>query len=210
MTFRFTRTLGPPALAMRVSTTLTSSSTFATGWLTETMLRRLTIGTVSLVLLAAAGLAVMRPQIDRAVFLFRLAVDEGPARLPSPLVQRTRPRLVNSWGASRDGGRRRHQGIDIFAPRSTPVVSTTRGLVTRVGTNRLGGQVVWVLGPGLESHYYAHLDRFAAIHPGDIVQAGDVLGYVGRTGNARSAPYHLHYAIYKRGAAENPYTRLAN
>lgn len=149
---------------------------------------------------------VLRPAIDRAVFVFRLSIDDPPTRLANPVKAQTR--LVNTFNASRDGGRRQHQGIDIFAPRSTPVVSTTSGLVTRVGTNELGGQVVWVLGPGLESHYYAHLDRFADIQPGDIVQPGDVLGYVGRTGNARGTPFHLHYGIYRRGRAQNPYPRL--
>jgi murein DD-endopeptidase MepM/ murein hydrolase activator NlpD len=114
---------------------------------------------------------------------------------------------VNSWATSREGGRH-HEGIDIFAPSDTPVRSATRGLVTRVGTNRLGGQVVWVLGPGLESRYYAHLNRFADVHRGDIVSAGDTLGYVGRTGNARGTPFHLHYGVYRHGKAENPYPRL--
>ena len=82
-----------------------------------------------------------------------------------------------------------------------------RGIVTRVGMNRLGGRVVGVLGPGLEWHYYAHLDRFGTFGEGDIVQTGDVLGYGGNTGNARSTPSHLHYGIYRDGA-KNPYPRL--
>jgi murein DD-endopeptidase MepM/ murein hydrolase activator NlpD len=117
--------------------------------------------------------------------------------------------MVNTWGAQRPG-RRRHEGVDIFAPRDTPVLSTTRGLVTHVGTNTLGGQVVWILGPGFESHYYAHLDRFAEIHRGDIVNAGDVIGYVGRTGNAGGTPFHLHYGVYHHGKAQNPYPRLTS
>ena len=106
-------------------------------------------------------------------------------------------------------GGRRHEGIDIFAARGTPVASTTRGIVSRVGTNRLGGQFVGVIGPGLEWHYYAHLDHFGAFRAGDIVQPGDGLGYVGDTGNARGGPPHLHYGIYARGGAENPFPRLA-
>ena len=170
------------------------------------MRRALVILTIVLIA-GIAGATLLRPVVDRTIFLVRLSVADPPARLPSPLDSRVRPRYVNTWGAPREGGRR-HQGIDIFAPRSTPVLSTTRGIVTQVGTNSLGGQVVWVLGPGLESHYYAHLDRFAGIKVGDIVQPGDVLGYVGRTGNARGTPFHLHYGIYRRGRAENPYLRL--
>jgi murein DD-endopeptidase MepM/ murein hydrolase activator NlpD len=61
---------------------------------------------------------------------------------------------------------------------------------------------------GLESHYYAHLDRFGTFREGDVVEPGDVLGYVGTSGNARGTPSHLHYGIY-RGRALNPYSRLA-
>ena len=111
-----------------------------------------------------------------------------------PAATRT---IVDTWAAPRPGGRR-HEGVDIFAPRDTPVVSTTRGLVTRVGTNDLGGQVVWVLGPGLESHYYAHLQR-QAVTVGTRISAGDIVGYVGNTGNARTTAPHLHFGIYRRG-----------
>ena len=161
-----------------------------------------------LAIAAAATARVWRPAIDRLVFVVRLSTDEPPAKLPLPVHPAATRTIVDTWAAPRPGGRR-HEGVDIFAPRDTPVVSTTRGLVTRVGTNDLGGQVVWVLGPGLESHYYAHLDRFADIDPGDIVHPGDVLGYVGRTGNARGTPYHLHYGLYRHGMAQNPYPRLA-
>jgi murein DD-endopeptidase MepM/ murein hydrolase activator NlpD len=150
---------------------------------------------------------LVRPAVERARFMWALATDPVPAVLPLPVRAARALRLVDSWGAPRSAGRR-HEGIDIFAPKGTPVLSTTRGVVTRIGTNRLGGQVVGVLGPGLEWHYYAHLDRFGAYREGDVVNAGDVLGYVGTTGNARGTPPHLHYGIYRAGA-ENPYPRLA-
>ncbi len=162
-----------------------------------------------LLILARAGAPLVRPTIEHAWFVYQLAIDQPPTQLRNPVAGMGKQKLVNTWGSPRSGGRR-HEGIDIFAPRETPVVSTTRGIVTRVGTNTFGGQVVWVLGPALESHYYAHLDRFAEIHRGDIVQAGDVLGYVGHTGNASTTPFHLHYGIYHHGAAENPYPRLTN
>jgi len=165
---------------------------------------------VGLALVAVAVVAVwplVRPAIDRAWFVYRLTSEPAPARLPIPIAATRARRLVDSWGAPRAGGRK-HEGVDIFAPKGTPVVSTTRGLVTRVGTNRLGGLIVGVLGPGLEWHYYAHLDRFGAYEEGDVVNPGDVLGYVGNTGNARGTPPHLHYGIYRDGAS-NPYPRLA-
>jgi murein DD-endopeptidase MepM/ murein hydrolase activator NlpD len=171
-------------------------------------------GTRAIVFLIVSAIAVavvapvVRPIIERAWFVYSLARESAPEHLPSPVPAARGRRVVDSWGARRSGGRH-HEGIDIFAPKEAPVVSTTRGLVMRVGTNRLGGRIVTVLGPGFERHYYAHLDRYGAFHEGDIVNAGDVIGYVGNTGNARGTPTHLHYGIYRGGVAENPYPRLA-
>ena len=72
-------------------------------------------------------------------------------------------------------------------------------MVRNVGTSRLGGNVVWVWDPERRhSVYYAHLDRQLA-EPGSYVQAGDTIGLVGNTGNARTTPPHLHFGIYRRG-----------
>ena len=102
----------------------------------------------------------------------------------------------------RDGGRREHHGVDIFAPRETPVLAAADGLVVSVGTNRLGGNVVWVWDPSRsQRQYYAHLSR-QAVTAGQRVRAGDVVGYVGNTGNARTTPPHLHFGIY--AAREGP------
>ena len=162
---------------------------------------------VAIIVVAAAALA--QPFAQRAWFVYTLATEAPPVALPNPLPTRRPTRFIDSWGRPRSAGRH-HEGIDIFAPKDTPIVSTTRGIVTRVGTNRLGGQVVWILGPGLERHYYAHLDRYGAFRAGDRVQAGDVIGFAGNTGNARGGPVHLHYGIYRSGAAQNPYPRLAS
>jgi murein DD-endopeptidase MepM/ murein hydrolase activator NlpD len=151
---------------------------------------------------------VARPFVERAWFVYTLSTEEPAPTLPNPLASPRSTRFVDSWGNARSRGRR-HEGIDIFVPKDTPVVSTTTGLVTRVGTNTLGGQVVWILGPGLERHYYAHLNRYGTFRPGDRVEAGDVIGYAGNTGNASGGPTHLHYGIYRSGTAQNPYPRLA-
>lgn len=138
-------------------------------------------------------------------------VREKPV-LPYPVpVEGVRPRqLTNSWGAARSGNRR-HQGIDIFARCGTPIHSATDGVVFTVGTNRLGGQIVRVLGPGGYWHYYAHLSRFADVREGQRVAAGTVLGYVGDTGNAKGTPCHLHYGIYSwANVAHNPYPLLTD
>src|SRR5690606_13608316 len=139
--------------------------------------------------------------------MLRLSVQPAPTALPVPVAGVGPGQLADTWGAARAHGRR-HEGIDIFAPRGTAVLSTTEGVVTRVGTNSLGGRVVWVLGPGRQMHYFAHLDHYADVAPGSHVMPGTPLGYVGNTGNARTTPPHLHYGIYQAGGALNPYPLL--
>lgn len=128
-----------------------------------------------------------------------------PNSLPSPIKEAY---LTDTWGAARSGGRS-HEGIDIFAARHTPIYSATPGIVRKVGTNQLGGNVVMILGPGGFSHYYAHLQDFADIQPGDWVETGDIIGYVGDSGNAKGTPPHVHYGIYTPSGAVNPFPLLA-
>lgn len=101
------------------------------------------------------------------------------------------------WGDWRAGGRT-HRGVDIFAPRGTPVVAATAGTVRSTRPNNLGGKVVWLRDRLGRSHYYAHLDS-QVVRRGDRLQAGDTLGFVGNTGNARTTPPHLHFGISDRG-----------
>lgn len=160
------------------------------------------------VAVAIAVLATIYPTMRHPVLFIRLWREQPQMLLPVPVEGVQRASLTDSWGSPRPGGRH-HEGIDIFAARGTPIRSTTRGIVMKVGDNRLGGHVVKVLGPGLEWHYYAHLDRFADVHVGEAVAEGDVLGYVGNSGDAVSTPTHLHYGIYRRfGGAIDPYARL--
>lgn len=166
-----------------------------------------------LLILAALGASAIwtwprLPDAARAPWhMARLAWQDPPTFLPVPVQGTAVRRLADTWDAAR-GQDRRHEGIDIFAARGTPVLSATEGVVTRVGTNTLGGLVVWVMGPGRQMHYYAHLDGYADIHRGQLVMPGDVLGHVGNTGNARGTPTHLHYGIYAGGGAINPYPLL--
>lgn len=121
------------------------------------------------------------------------------AALEFPVGAMPASRVQSLYGASRDGGRREHQGIDIFAPRGTPVVAAASGLVTSTAPNRLGGNVVWIWdfhrGQKL---YYAHLDR-VAVRAGQWVTRGEWVGHVGNTGNARNTSPHLHFGIYRQG-----------
>jgi len=153
------------------------------------------------------GYGLLEPVIERALYSMRLAAMPKPEALPVP-VEGVRVRaLRDTWHGARSEGRK-HEGIDIFAKRGTPVVSSTEGIVSQVGTNRLGGLVVWVTGPGGQRHYYAHLDRYADVEAGMRIEAGRVLGFVGNTGNAKGTPPHLHYGIYDVGGAINPYPLL--
>jgi murein DD-endopeptidase MepM/ murein hydrolase activator NlpD len=146
--------------------------------------------------------------LKMAWYAARLAAMPAPQALAMPVDGVLPAALRDSWQAPRDGGARRHGGLDIFAPRGRPVRAATEGIVLDVGSNRLGGQVVWVLGPGGQRHYYAHLDRFSDVRRGQRVACGNVLGYVGTTGNARGTPPHLHYGIYTNAGAINPYPLL--
>jgi peptidoglycan LD-endopeptidase LytH len=144
---------------------------------------------------------------EQARVMYRVSTTPAPTALMVP-VQGVAPRsIADSWHAVRGGGRK-HEGIDIFARRGTPVVSPVAGIVTHVGQDRLGGNIVRVLGPGRQVHYFAHLDRFAALSRWDVVEAGDVIGYVGNTGNARGGSPHLHYGIYGATGAINPFPFL--
>jgi peptidoglycan LD-endopeptidase LytH len=121
------------------------------------------------------------------------------AALTFPVAGRDAGAVKSYFRDPRDAGRRDHHGVDIFAPRDTPVLAAADGFVSGVGTNRLGGNVVWVWDPSRrQSHYYAHLSS-QAVSTGARVRAGDVVGYVGNTGNARGTPPHLHFGIYVFG-----------
>lgn len=127
-----------------------------------------------------------------------------PTALPVPVEGVSARRIADTFGAPR-GRDRSHQGVDIFAPRGTPVRSATRGVVAAVREGGLGGRMVWVLGPAGERHYYAHLEDWApGLGEGRVVQAGDLLGFVGDSGNARGTPPHLHYGIYGADGAYDP------
>jgi murein DD-endopeptidase MepM/ murein hydrolase activator NlpD len=121
------------------------------------------------------------------------------AALAFPVQDRSTRNVQSVFGDARDGGARDHHGVDIFAPRGTPVLAAANGTVSRVRDTRRGGKVVWLNDEerGLRL-YYAHLDsQFVA--SGARVQIGDTLGLVGNTGNARTTPPHLHFGVYRRG-----------
>jgi peptidoglycan LD-endopeptidase LytH len=156
--------------------------------------------------LAVAMLVV--PAARQPARVATLLAQSPPRALPVPVAGVSPARLANTWGAARSGGRR-HEGIDIFARRNTPIRSTTEGVVVSTASNPLGGRCIVVMGPAGQRHYYAHLERHGRYATGDWVGAGDTIGYVGNTGNARTTPPHLHYGIYTASGAINPYPLLA-
>ena len=128
---------------------------------------------------------------------------------------------VNTWGANRGwGGRRSHEGTDIYAGYGTPVLSASYGVIEVMGWNQFGGWRVGIRDNHNSYHYYAHLGSFAeGLKVGDIVTTGQVIGYVGSTGYGKEGtagkfPPHLHYGIYKfNGRTEwafDPYPSLLN
>jgi len=163
---------------------------------------------LSALLLAAGTWLWDTPMVRALAEMFRLSRMPAPLELSVPVQGVPAKRVADTWGASRSNGRT-HQGVDIFAARGTPVLSATRGVLARIGESGLGGRHAWVIGPGGERHYYAHLDGWApGLRRWQVLRAGDPIGFVGTTGNARGTPPHLHYGIYTVSGAQNPQPRL--
>jgi murein DD-endopeptidase MepM/ murein hydrolase activator NlpD len=118
------------------------------------------------------------------------------------------------------GGLRKHEALDIMAPRGTPVVAADDGVVTKLFRSVAGGITVYQADKSDNYvYYYAHLDRYAdGLREGQAVKRGEVIGYVGTTGNAPANAPHLHFTIFElgpekkwwRGKAVNPYPYLAS
>jgi peptidoglycan LD-endopeptidase LytH len=143
----------------------------------------------------------------------------GPGGLVIPVQGVTAGQLADTWGQSRAGGARRHEAIDIMAPRGTPVIAAAAGTVEKLFVSEQGGITIYVRSPDRRTiHYYAHLDRYApGLAEQQAVRAGQVIGYVGATGNASPEGPHLHFAIAQvtpsqswwEGEPVNPYPLLA-
>jgi murein DD-endopeptidase MepM/ murein hydrolase activator NlpD len=125
--------------------------------------------------------------------------------------------LRDTFNAARSGGRR-HHAIDIMAPRGTPALAAAAGEIIRLSYNEAGGNTIYQMSEDKKLiFYYAHLDSYADdLAPGDYVRQGDVIGYVGDTGNAGAGNCHLHFSIravtdqkkYWQGDNINPYPIL--
>ena len=116
---------------------------------------------------------------------------------------------IGEFGAPRDGGRI-HEGFDITAACGTPLVSVVTGRVLRTGYDPvLYGNYLLIHGEGEDrSYFYAHMPRPARVHRGERVWAGELVGAVGETGNARTVGCHLHFEIHVHGHPIDPEPEL--
>jgi len=114
--------------------------------------------------------------------------------------------FTDTWGAPRSGGRT-HQGVDMLAARGTPTVAIETGTIRRLGSGGLGGITIWLTGQSGDEYYYAHLDDWApGLSVGQAVGVGELIGFVGSTGNASYSVPHLHFELHPGGgSAINPY-----
>lgn len=136
---------------------------------------------------------------------YTVTIQAAPI-LAFPVAGKSSRHIASIWGDPRDAGARSHEGIDVFAKRGTPAIAASDGIVRQVGTSPRGGKVVWITDlHRRQSLYYAHLDS-QLVQVGQQVKAGDTLGLIGNTGNARTTGPHLHFGIYRYGrGATNPY-----
>lgn len=128
--------------------------------------------------------------------------DQRALRIP--VAETEAAALHDTYNAPRSGGRS-HRAIDIPAPQGTPVVAAVPGTVVRMHYSDGGGHSLYQFGPDSNwVYYYAHLADYAEeLKEGETVGAGQVIGYVGDTGNAPEGVYHLHFAIWAAGEDDN-------
>jgi len=146
-----------------------------------------------------------------------VASGESSSLLPVPVEGITRQQLRDTYNQSRSEGRT-HHAIDIHAPRGTPVIAVVDGTIRKLHSGARGGLAVYLLDDdGRTRYYYAHLDGYAqGLHEGQRVERGEVIGYVGDTGNAQPGDYHLHFSVailnspsrWWEGENLNPYDLL--
>ncbi|WP_419809501.1 M23 family metallopeptidase [Sphingomonas sp.] len=120
----------------------------------------------------------------------------GLPALQVPVAGVARGQIADSWGDARGEGRQ-HHGTDIMAPGGTPVLAAAGGTIEKLFQSRLGGTTLYQRSADRRwTFYYAHLAGYAAgVHEGQAVRAGEVIGYVGDTGDAGAGNYHLHFGL---------------
>lgn len=152
-----------------------------------------------------------RMRAEEIARLFRVGGPGGSGmRIPLDACPVLGPHFVNNdFGAPRGGGTRRHQGNDIMAPMGTPIVAPLSGTIALLQSGGLGGLAIFETGVGNVEFYFAHESEIE-VHQGQAVKAGEEIGRVGDTGDAKGGPPHLHFEIHPGwGAAIDPHASLA-
>jgi murein DD-endopeptidase MepM/ murein hydrolase activator NlpD len=173
---------------------------------------------LAVVSFTAAVKAKLRPAVALPA-LIRVADAQSldGRRLLIPVEGVARGKLRDNFDEGRPG--HKHEALDIMAPRGTPVLAVDDGRVTKLFKSVAGGLTIYQFDPEQNfAYYYAHLDRYAdGLRDGTPVTRGQVIGYVGTTGNAPPGAPHLHFTIFRlgpskqwwKGTAVNPYPYLA-
>ena len=144
----------------------------------------------------------LQPELLQGVE-YTITITTAPS-LAFPVDKSGNPKLISLWGVPRDGGARLHEGVDISARHRTPALASADGIISRVTENEIGGKVVFLTDNDFGYNiYYAHLDE-QFVRPGQKVKAGEQIGLVGNTGNAKNTIPHLHYGIYTNRGAIDP------
>ena len=167
-----------------------------------------------------AGEKELVDQVGAPPVVVAESVVVGPTGLAIPVAGMKPDQLVDTYTQARAGGARSHDAIDIMAPTGTPVVTAAPGTVEKLFFSDGGGGITAYVRSedGRWIYYYAHLNAYApGLHEGQRLERGELVGYVGATGNANPAGPHLHFAINRmnpdeqwwQGTAINPYPLLA-
>ena len=128
------------------------------------------------------------------------AGDVPPGRIRLPIDGMNLESIKGGFAERR--GNRPHEAVDIMALRNTPVHAVESGTIAKLFTSRPGGLTIYQFNPGGHlCYYYAHLDHYAdGLKDGQVVTQGEIIGYVGTTGNAAPNAPHLHFAVFELGA----------
>jgi murein DD-endopeptidase MepM/ murein hydrolase activator NlpD len=182
------------------------------------------LAVILLVVAAFASMVSFGPGRQRGVTQPKPATSpmpdaDAPPVLAVPVSGYPRGAIRNSWGDARGSGTRAHHGTDLVAPAGARVVAAAEGTVEKLFQSELGGTTLYIRSPdGRWVYYYAHLAGYApGIREGLRVAAGDLLGFVGDTGDAGPGNYHLHFSVQRMRGGErwwegeevNPYPLLA-
>jgi murein DD-endopeptidase MepM/ murein hydrolase activator NlpD len=148
-----------------------------------------------------ASVAAAAPSADPAPAV--IAADSAAAlagkNLRLPIDNADVAALKGQFADRRAGGARGHEAVDILAPRSTPIHAVENGTIAKLFRSKLGGTTIYQFDPsGRFCYYYAHLERYApGLREQQHVSRGDVIGFVGTSGNAPRNTPHLHFAIFE-------------